>query len=82
MEQQVKQVILVWRQENATLSKLSIFWRSLKMLLINFTVELKLKWTNYCVLASNGADNDSFLPTETQNYLFPSSLYQQKTTKN
>ena len=52
------------------------------MLLINFTVELKLKWTNYCVLASNGADNDSFLPTETQNYLFPSSLYQQKTTKN
>ena len=27
------------------------------MLLINCKVELKLKWTKYCVLAAAGADN-------------------------
>ena len=29
------------------------------MPLINFKVELKLKWTNYCFLSANGNDNDN-----------------------
>ena len=32
------------------LKYLSNFWRSFEMLLINCKVELKLKWTNHCVL--------------------------------
>ena len=28
------------------------------MSLINCKVELKLKWTNHCVLSENGNDND------------------------
>ena len=43
--------------ENATitvtLKYLGNFWRSLEMLLINLEVELKLKWTKYCVLLQN-----------------------------
>ena len=34
------------------------FWRTLEMLLINGKVELKLKWTKYCVLSATGADNN------------------------
>ena len=34
------------------------FWRTLEMLLINCKVELKLKWTNYCVLSAAAADNN------------------------
>ena len=33
------------------------FWRSLEMLFINCKVELKYKWTKYCVLSAAGADN-------------------------
>ena len=40
-----------------SLKYLSNFWRSLKMPLINCKVELKLKWTKYCVLSAAGADN-------------------------
>ena len=29
------------------------------MSLINCNVELKLKWTKYCVLSANGKDNDN-----------------------
>ena len=39
------------------LKNLSNFWRSLEIPLINSKVELKLKWTKYCVLAVAGADN-------------------------
>ena len=35
----------------------SNFWRSLKMPQTNFKVELKLKWTKYCVFSA--ADNDN-----------------------
>ena len=35
------------------------FWRSLKMLLINCKIVLKLKWTKYCVLSANSNDNDN-----------------------
>ena len=42
--------------KNATipvpLKYLSNFWRSLEMPLINCKVELKLKWTKYCVLSA------------------------------
>ena len=34
------------------------FWRSLEMPLINWKVELKLKWTNHCVLSAIGNEND------------------------
>lgn len=34
------------------------------MLLININVELKLKWTKYCVLAANGYDNTEANPND------------------
>ena len=40
-----------------SLKYLSNFWRSLEMALINCKVELKLKWTNYCVLSAAGNNN-------------------------
>ena len=49
--------------KNATitvpLKYLSNFWRSLEIPLINCKVELKLKWTSYCILSAAGADNDN-----------------------
>ena len=46
--------------KNATiampLKNLSNFWRSLKMPVINWKIELKLKWPKYCTLYVN--DND------------------------
>ena len=32
-------------------------WRSLELPLINCKIELKLKWTKYCVLSPNSNDN-------------------------
>ena len=47
--------------ENATiavpLKYLSNFWRSLEIPLINCKVELKVKWTKYCVLSVGSNDN-------------------------
>ena len=43
----------------ASLKHLSNFWKSLKMSLINCTVELKPKWKKYCVLSTTGNDNDN-----------------------
>ena len=40
------------------LKYLSNFWRSLEMPLINCKIELKLKWTKYCVLSVGGNEND------------------------
>ena len=39
------------------LKHLSNFWWFLKMSLTNCKVELKLRWTNHCVLAVVGVDN-------------------------
>ena len=36
---------------------LSNFWRLLEIPLINCKVELKLRWTKYCVLSVAGIDN-------------------------
>ena len=72
------------------LKYLDNFWRSIEVLLINCKVELKLKWSKYCVLSANGNDNANvnynanniiFL-SMTQNYMFPLSFYQQKIIKN
>ena len=41
------------------LNYLSNFTRSLEMPLINFKVELKLRWTKYCVLSAVGNDNSN-----------------------
>ena len=46
--------------KNATtaepLKYLRKFWRSLEVPLISCEIELKLKWTNYCVLPAAGAN--------------------------
>ena len=65
------------------------------MRLINCKVQLKLYLTKHCVLAAAGIENlgtnyNNFFIiftiytvfTKTQNYVFLSSLYQQKTIKN
>ena len=44
---------LVW----PILKYLSNFWRSFEMPLINCKVELKLKWTKYCVFSAASTDN-------------------------
>ena len=71
-----------------SLKYLSNFWRSLWMPLINCKVELKLKWTKYCVLSAAGNDkitagsnNVIFTIKDTKLYV-PEELYQQKTIKN
>ena len=68
--------------KNATiavpLKYLSNFWRSVETPLINCKVELKLKWTKYCVLSAagndnvnnNDSDNISFTVKDTQNQMF------------
>ena len=42
----------------ASLKYLSNFWRLIEMLWINRKVELKLKWTKYCVLTAASADDN------------------------
>ena len=37
---------------------------SLEMSLINSKVELRLKWTNHCVLSANGNDNTDANPND------------------
>ena len=39
------------------LKNLSNFWRLLEMPLINCKVELKLKWSKYCVLSGDSTEN-------------------------
>ena len=39
------------------LKYLTNFQKSLEMRLINFKIELKLKWIKYCVLSANGNDD-------------------------
>ena len=70
---------------------LSDFWRSLEILLINCKVELKLKWSNYCVLsvagnddANGNYDNIFFTINDTELYVPVvnlSAIYNQKLTK-
>ena len=47
--------------KNATiavlLKYLNNFWRLIEMILNNYKVELKLKWTKYCVLSAAGNEN-------------------------
>ena len=59
------------------LKYLNNFWRLLEMILNNSKVELKLKWTKYCVLSAAGNENvnnnnnanDIFLLSKGQNYM-------------
>ena len=41
-----------------SLKYLSNFQRSCEMPLINFKVELNLKWTKYCIVSATGNEND------------------------
>ena len=59
------------------LKYLSYFWRSLEMPLICCKVELKVKWTKYCVLSAAGVEIMLMLMlmllfslSKTQNYMF------------
>ena len=55
------------------LKYLSTFWRSLKIPLINYKVELKLSWTKYCVLFAGGNDSpDNFIVTIKDTKLYDS----------
>ena len=65
------------------LKYLGNFWRSLEMPLINWKVELKIKWTKYYVLSANdnvNANNIIFTIKDTELYvpvvIFPSRDYQ------
>ena len=49
------------------LKYLSNFWRSLEMPLINCKIELKLKWTKYCVLSAASNDNTN---ADLNNFIF------------
>ena len=61
-------------QKNATivvpLEYLSNFWRSLEIPLINCKVELKRKWTKYCVLSVAGKENNINDDADANNIIF------------
>ena len=52
------------------LKYLSNFWRSLEMPLINCKVELKLRWTKYCVLSIGGNENEINNDDNVNNIIF------------
>ena len=70
------------------LKYLSNFWGSLEMPLINCKIELKLKWTKYCICLQLVMIKQMLILIvllsllKAQNYMFLSPLYQQKITKN
>ena len=45
-----------------SLKYLNNSWTSLEILLINCKLELKLKWTNYCVFLAGGNNNTNTNP--------------------
>ena len=52
------------------LKHLSNFWRLLEMPSINYKVELKLKWTKYCILSAAGNENDINDNVNINNFIF------------
>ena len=58
-----------------SLKYLGNFWRSGEMSLINCKVELKLRWTNHCVLAVTANDNNSDNPNRIIFTIKDSRLY-------
>ena len=52
------------------LKYLRSFWRSLKISLINYKVELKLKWTKHCILSAADNDNNINESADINNILF------------
>ena len=70
------------------LNYLSDFSRLLKMALISRGNELKIKWTNHCVLSANGnnnyvaTSNNVIFTIKDRNHMPLQSRYQQKLTKN
>ena len=59
--------ILKDRTIAVSLKYLRNFWRSREMPLINYKVELKFKWTKYCILAAAGNYNTDANPN---NFIF------------
>ena len=63
------------------LKHISNFWRSFEMPLINWKVDLKLKWMKHCVLSANGNHNDNansnniIFTLKEKSYMSLSSLY-------
>ena len=70
------------------LKYLSNYWRSLEMLLINWKVELKLKWIKYCVLSAagvvnvNNRDSDNIIFTIKDTKLYVPVVTLSKAIKN
>ena len=54
----------------APLKYLSNFWRSLEVPLINCKVELKIKWTKYCVSPAAGNENNINEDANANNFIF------------
>ena len=52
------------------LKYLNHLWRPLKMPFINCKVQLKIKWTKYCVLSVAGNKNDINIDGNTNNIIF------------
>ena len=65
--------------KNATIAMplkyLSNFWKSVEMPLIHCKVELKLKWTKYCILSAAGNDNTNANPNNIISTIKHTKLY-------
>ena len=57
------------------LKYLSNFWRLLEMPLINYKIELKLRYTKYCVFSAAGADNTNDNPNNIISTIKDKKLY-------
>ena len=70
-------ILNLWRENGTLLMVIAVplkylrsFWRSLKMSLINYKVELKLKWTKHCILSAADNDNNINESADVNNILF------------
>ena len=52
------------------LKYLRSFWRSLNMSLVNYNVELKLKWTKHYILSAADNDNNINESADVNNIIF------------
>ena len=51
------------------LKYLSYFWRLIETLFINYKIELKLRWTKYCVLSVAGNKNNINVNAKANNFI-------------
>ena len=75
-------IILINTTITMSLKDLGNFFRSLEMSLIKCKVELKIKWTKYCVLAWNGTENSDSNPNNIIFIIRNTKLYFLATNKS